>query len=144
VSVDQLQQLMHAIAPNTPWAGLIAAGLIYLGRVLRSELSQNRQQRAASSTLGSRTGDVETALLDLRAGLGSLGHSLAAQGLYVPGLTTTTAAPAQAAAPEPGRHHDEDLADDDDLADWPPRPDDYARTEQHRTPVPPLPPLARR
>ena len=105
--LDELLPLAKELAPDS---AVWAAVLVWLVRVIRRELGEQRISRALTSTVGKRVGDVEQDLTRLE-------DALAAQGLFVPGVS-------RPAAVDRGRHD----ADDDPATEQAPR-----------VPVPPIP-----
>lgn len=110
--VDDVLQLLRGLAPDAGGSVAWVAVVVYGVRALRAELREQRSSRALTSTVGGRVGAVESDLTRLE-------DALAAQGLFVPGVSRP--------AVDRGR------GDVDDPADVEPE------TSAARLPVPPLP-----
>lgn len=117
---DQLLALIQRAAPNaTGWVAFLGV-IVWVVRVARSELREQRNAREATSTIGGRVGELERDLDELARVIASLGA-------YVPGHAPPPAAPVYPPAAPADVDVDQGVAYDDG-------PD----TEYTRIPVPAL------
>jgi hypothetical protein len=75
--LDELLPLLRQIAPD---AAVWGAVVVYVVRIVRKELAEQRTARASTSSIGGRVGALDRDLTRLE-------DALAAQGLYVPGVS---------------------------------------------------------